>query len=197
MILGFLQIFMLVLGCMTLVLCMIMFASKSAFKKLSQLCNRSFSTRKMLKPFEITRQIDIFSVFQARTVFVLVLICGSVSLMQILYRFEVERFAENFTKNLPNMSSTAVVISQILYWLLVVSLGSSIIISVLAFIKPSVFHNMNEKTSLWISTRKGYKSLDVSRNIDEALFVYHKHIGILGMVASLVMIISVLSLMLK
>ena len=75
---------------------------------------------------------------------------------------------------------------------LLISLFAVTIISFMSLVNSQFMDNIDKKLSVWISTRKKYKSLDVSLDLDEVLFKYRWHIGLLGMIVSVVMIITCL-----
>ena len=193
MILRFIQFLTITCGAIVFFLCLILVFSKSAFEKLSEFCNKSFSTRKMLKGVEISRHFDIFAVFQVRTVFTLVLICSLLSLFFIFNNFDSGRLAEVFASKNQNTKSVYQTIFQVGYSGLILSLLLTVIISLMSLFHPKSFDGISQKMNAWISTRKGYKSMDITRDIDQVLFNYRVHIGILGIVVSLVMIFSCLA----
>ena len=125
----FLRLLTLSFGVIMFVTCVILVSSKSTFMALSQLCNRSYSTRRMLKPFEIPRQVDFFAIFNVRMVFTLIILCAVISLCLIYNSFKADVLAGIFSgKNIHVAAAYQVVFKSILSFF-VISLLCIILIS--------------------------------------------------------------------
>ncbi|MBN1522167.1 MAG: hypothetical protein JW928_06510 [Candidatus Aureabacteria bacterium] len=190
MFLKFLQYLSISFGVIVFIICAVMIYSPSAFLKLNQFLNKSYSTRKMLKPFEVTRSFDIFSVLQVRTVFILILVCSVITLFFIFNRFDVNTLSDVFANKNPHEKHVYQTIFSALHLSLIFFLLLVVIISVLSLLSPQSFEAMNKKLSVWISTRKSYKALDVPRDVDVSLMKLRIPIGIIGLVVSLILVIT-------
>jgi hypothetical protein len=144
----------------------------------------------MLKPFEIPRQVDFFAVFNVRAVFTLIFLCAIISLCLIFNSFRADVLAGVFAENNIHVAGAYQVFFKTMLSFLVLSLLCIILVSLSAIFNPQSFERLNQKMSFWISTRKGYKPLDISRNIDETLFNYRVHIGILGLFVSMALMLT-------
>ena len=95
MVLKLLQYLTITLGVFIFTICLLMVFSKSVFIRLSQMCNKSVSTRKLMKPLEISRHFDILAIFPVRAVFILFLLASITSLFLILKNYCETKFDYN------------------------------------------------------------------------------------------------------
>ena len=191
MVLKLLQYLTIVLGVFVFTICLLMVFSKSAFITLSRMCNKSVSTRKMMKPLEINRHFDILAIFPVRAVFILFLLASIASLFLILKNFETSALVNMLSGSNIHQKPVFETIFRFIQFSLIASLVLVVLVSVRAILSPNSIQKINENMSGWLSTRQKYKFLDVSRDIDQVLNNYRAFIGITGMIVSVIMIISI------
>ena len=178
-----------VFAAIVFVVSMIMVLSKPLFKSLNRFFNKSYSIRRIFKVFDIKRSIDIFSFLNVKTVFVLVILCSSISLFYS-FKYLGNNTLAIFLSNDANHVSFLQTIIDSFQLTIIFLLLSVIVISFLLFLSPKSFESVNAILNSWFSTRKAYKRLDVALNVDETLFKYQIHIGLLGMLTSVAITVT-------
>ncbi|MCK5706256.1 MAG: hypothetical protein KAI43_01290 [Candidatus Aureabacteria bacterium] len=191
---SFFQIVTIVFGIIAFVFCIIMVFSVDNFKKLSFFFNKSFSLRRKTKFLDIQRHSvqELLILPNIKLFFIFTLICSSISLFYLVNYFDVISLAKSFSINASESEKVYEVVFSSTKIFLISSLFSVIVLSIIGIRKKEIILSLTQKCTRWFSTRQAYKAVDISQDIDESLLRYHTPLGVIGMIISIMMIVTCL-----
>jgi thiol:disulfide interchange protein DsbD len=152
------------------------------FDRIARTSNFEFSTRLMLKPFEIPRDTEKRTAPHLRFLAFLIIVIALLSLSILFSRRDIFAMSHFIQSGKKSMEWLVAICIQSSAWFFFIFLSLSILVAAFMLFFPSQFPAFSQYMNQWISTRKLHKGVDVFRDHDTFYMEHRLPIGIISLI---------------